>query len=141
MTTFRRHAFVSSAVTITILTLGACVSASSRPVLDGPVSTGIGPLTIRFENSARERVDVYLIGAKREWLLGRVATGAIANLRLPEEAIAEGWMVQLAVLPGERLTFAAARDPRAVLTVAQPAAAILSQRWTFSQGDLKSLSY
>jgi hypothetical protein len=124
------------------LALGACVSAPSRPVLDGPISTETHPLTIRFDNLVRKSVDVYLIGAKREWLLGRVAPGAIASLRLPDEALAEGaMMVRLAVLAGERPTFAAARHARAVLTVAQPASGILSQRWTFSQGDLTSLRH
>ncbi len=123
------------------LALGACVSAPSRPVLDGPISTETRPLTIRFDNLARERVDVYLIGAKREWLLGRIAPGAIETLRLPDGALAEESMIRLAVLTGERLTFAAARNPRAVLTIAQPASAILSQQWTFSQGYLTSLRH
>jgi hypothetical protein len=50
-------------------------------------------------------------------------------------------MIRLAVLTGERLTFAAARHARAVLTIAQPASAVLSQRWTFSQGYLTSLRH
>jgi hypothetical protein len=143
MTTLCRRAFVSIAATMTMtLALGACVSAPSRPVLDGPISTETRPLTIRFDNLSRENVDVYLIGAKREWLLGRVAPGAIASLRLPDGALAEGsMMVRLAVLAGERMTLAAARHARAVLTVAQPTSTILSQRWTFSQGDLTSLPH
>jgi hypothetical protein len=140
MTTLRRRAFVSIAATMTMtLALGACVSAPSRPVLNAPISTETRPLTIRFDNLARESVDVYLIGAKREWLLGRVAPGAIASLRLPDGALAEGsMMVRLAVLAGERPTFQAARHARATLTVAQPATAILSQQWRFSQGELTS---
>ncbi len=144
MTTLCRHAFVSIAGTMTMtLALGACVSAPLRPVLDGPISTETRPrLTIGFENLARESVDVYLIGAKREWLLGRVAPGAIASLPLPDGALAEGSvMVRLAVLAGEQMTLAAARDARAVLTLAQPASAILSQRWTFSQGHLTSVPH
>ena len=142
MTTLCRRAFVSLIATITAtLALGGCASSPSRPISDAPISTLTGPLTIRFENFAREGVDVYLIGPKRQWLLGKVATGANASLRIPEEAVVEGWMVQLAVVPSGPLTFAAVRDPRAVLTVAQPATGILSQRWTFSQGDLKSQWY
>ena len=141
MTTSCRRAFVSFAATIT-LALGACVHAPSRPVPDPLISTDALPLTFRFDNLARERVDVYLIGAKREWLLGRVEPGAIASLRIPEGALAEGSMfVRLAVLAGERLTFEAARHARARLTVAQPASAILSQRWRFSQGELTSLEH
>jgi hypothetical protein len=37
------------------------------------------------------------------------------------------------------VTLQAARHPRAKLTIAQPAAAILSQRWKFAQGELTSL--
>jgi hypothetical protein len=97
------------------------------------------PLTIRFDNFGRERVDVYLIGTKREWLLGRVDPGGVASLRIPEEALAKGSMqVRLAVIAGEPVTFAAARNPRARLTVPQPASTILSQQWRFSQGELTS---
>jgi hypothetical protein len=124
---------------IITLALGACVRAPSRPVPDGLMSTDTRPLTIRFDNLAQEGVRVYLIGEKREWLLGRVEPGATAILRVPDEALVEGsTMVRLAVLVGERVTFEAARHARA-LTVAQPASAILSQRWAFSQGELISL--
>jgi hypothetical protein len=124
------------------LGLGACASVPSRPVASQPISTVDDLLSIRFDNPSRETVDVYLIGTKREWRLGRVAPGAVASLRLPDEAFAQGsMMVRLAVLAGGRVTFDAARDPRAVLSVAQPASTILSQRWTFSQGNLMSLRY
>lgn len=141
MTTLCRRAFVSIFVAMTF-PLGACVSASSRPVQNRPVSTLAELLTIRFDNISREPVDVYLIGMKREWMLGRVAPGAVASLRLPDEAFAGGsTMVRLAVLAGEPETLAAARDPRAVLTIAAPASAFLSQRWTFTQGNLISVPY
>jgi hypothetical protein len=141
MTTLCRRAFVSIAATMTItLGLGACLSTPSRAVLDEVMSTDKHKLTIRFDNLAREHVDVYLIGEKREWPLGRVAPGAIAHLRVPDGALAENsTMVRLAVLTGERRTLQAARHARAALTIAQPASAILSQRWKFSQGQLTSL--
>jgi hypothetical protein len=141
MTTSRQRAFVSTAAIMTItLALGACIGASSHSEPNAPISIDALPLTIRFDNTARERVDVYLIGAKREWVLGRVEPGAIASLRIPEEVLAKGSMyVRLAVLAGEPLTFEAARNPRARLSIAQPAATILSQEWTFSQGELTPL--
>jgi hypothetical protein len=100
------------------------------------------PLTIRFDNGAREHVHVYLVGRHRQWLLGRVEPGARATLRIPKAALA-GYLgvVQLAVLTGERLTLQAARHSRATFTVAQPASAILSQRWMFAQGQLTSLPF
>lgn len=134
MTTLRQPAFVSMASKLAMaLGLAACVNAGSGPT-PGAISSAIPPYTIRFDNNARDNVDVYLIGEKREWHLGRVAIGAIENLRLPDEALAQGSMLRLAVVVGERLTLDAARDPRAVLTIRQTAASILSRRWGFSQG-------
>ena len=137
MTTSCRRAFVSIAATIvTTLALGACAHAPSRPAPD-LLSIDADLPTIRFDNLGPERVDVYLIGAKREWLLGRVEPAAIARLRIPEGAFADGSkFVRLAVLAGERLTFQAARHPRAKLTIALPPSALLSQRWSYSRGEL-----
>jgi hypothetical protein len=141
MTTLCRRAFVSISVTVTFA-LGACVSASSRPVPDRPISRGANLLSIHFDNLSRQAVDVYLIGTKREWMLGRVAPGGVANLRLPDEAFeGRSMTVRLAVLAGERESFAAARDPRAVFSITEPASAVLSQRWSFSEGNLVSLPY
>jgi hypothetical protein len=120
------------------LTLGACFQAAS--VRDGPLSMDEALLRFRFDNGGREHVHVYLIGEKREWLLGRVEPGAIAILRIPEESLVENAaFVRLAVIAGERMTLQAARNPRAMLTLGQPASAILSQEWMFSQGSLTSL--
>jgi hypothetical protein len=127
------------------LTLGACLPGQSRPAWDAPASADgmdAHPLAVRFDNDAREHVHVYLVGVggQRQWLLGRVEPGARATLRIPEAALAERQgFVQLAVLTGERMTPQVARNPRAMLTVAQPASAILSQRWTFAQGQLTPL--
>ena len=140
MPTLRRRALVSLLATVTIsLTLGACFQAAS--VRGGPSPLDDGLLAIRFDNGGREHVHVYLIGEKREWLLGRVEAGAIATLRIPEESLAEdAKFVRLAVIAGERVTLQAARNPRATLTLAQPASAVLTQQWTFSHGRLTSVS-
>ena len=138
MTTPRTRALVSIAVTMTVaLSLGACFRGAPRPSQDGPPVLEGRTLTLRFDNDAREYVHVYLIGTKREWLLGRVEPGAVARLRIPEESLAgnSGFM-QLAVVTGGRLTMQASRDPRARLTVAQPASAILLHQWKFTQGQL-----
>jgi hypothetical protein len=85
-------------------------------------------------------VHVHLIGEQREWMLGRVEPGARATLRLPAAALSTnpGFM-RLAVLTGERATVRAARAPGALYTIAQPAAALLGQRWMFVQGQVMSL--
>ena len=143
MTTICRRTFVSIAATIALpLALGACVSASSRPVPDPVISSGANLLSIHFDNFSTQTVDVYLIGTTREWMLGRVAPGGVANLRLPDEAFAPGsMMVRLAVIAGEPKTVAAARDPRAVFTITDLASALLSKRWSFSRGSVVSLPY
>jgi hypothetical protein len=123
------------------LALGACVPGPSGPAFDRPATLRGRPLTIRFDNNGREHVHVYLVdGRQRQWLLGRVEPWSLETLRIPAAALAGNpGFVQLTVLRGERMTPQAARNPRAVFTLAQPVSAILSQRWVFAQGQLTPL--
>ncbi|CAN5314426.1 hypothetical protein BH09GEM1_BH09GEM1_32310 [soil metagenome] len=145
MTTPRISSVVSLVAALGItFTLGACVSANPRVASDVSASADPRPQTIRFDNTGREFVHVYLVGAKREWLLGRVEPGARASLRVPEEAMTDdAGSMQLAVLVGARVTLGAVRASRMAITIAQPGAALLDQRWTYSQtsatGQLTSL--
>ena len=134
MTTPRTHSLVSLAVALTLaLTLGGCASAPSRSASDAFVATDGPALAMRFDNTAGDYVHVYLIGARRQWLLGRVEAGERTTLRFPDAALAgdEGWM-RLAVLVGRNKTMRAADDPRAAITSALPAAKMLTRRWVFS---------
>lgn len=135
MTTLRSRLYVSVIAALTVtLVLGGCASTPSRPASDAIAPSEGGQLAFRFDNEARDNVHVYLVGAKREWLLGRVAPGARATLRIPEEALAEdAGFVRLAVLAGQRATLRAAGESRAATSIDQPVAAIVSQRWTFSK--------
>jgi hypothetical protein len=135
MTTPRRRSLVSLAAALTVtLALGACASAPSRLAPEASAPVEGPPPTIRFDNDARDYVHVYLVGLKREWLLGRVEPGARAALRIPDEALAEdAGSMRLAVLAGTRVTQHAAGAARAALSLEQPAGTLLSQRWTFSQ--------
>ena len=137
MPTLRRRAFVSVIATVSLsLTVAGCFQAAQG----GRSRQSDVPPSIRFDNDAREHVHVYLIGEKREWLLGRVEAGAIAMLRIPEESLAgDPMFVRLVVIPGEGITLRAARHVRATPTLAQPLLDIVSQRWRFSQGSLTSL--
>jgi hypothetical protein len=137
MPTLRRRAFVSVIATMSLsLTVAGCFQAARG----GPSRQNDVPPSIRFDNDAREHVHVYLIGEKREWLLGRVEAGAIAMLRIPEESLAgDPTFVRLVVIAGDGVTLQAARHARATPTLAQPVSDILSQRWRFSQGSLTSL--
>lgn len=141
MTTPRTRPIVSLAAGLSLaLALGACVRGQAGPALDGPTSMQEPALTIRFDNDAREHVHVYLIGDKREWLLGRVEAGTRRTLKIPAASRASGeGFVQLAVIAGERPTLQAARNSRAMLALAQPASEIVAQRWMLTQGQLTSL--
>ena len=126
---------LSTALTAT-LALGSCARNPSPATSDGTAATA-ERLTIRFDNEAQTYVDVYFIDEKREWWLGRVAPGALAKLRIPEAALsAAAGYVRLAVLAGVPRSAQAARDPRATITIAQPASALLAQQWTFRQTQL-----
>ena len=138
MPTPRPYLLVSlAAITIMTLALGAC--APSHSATEGPSPVAAAPHTLRFDNQARSYVHVYLVGETREWLLGRIEPGASATLRIPEGSLESNpGFVQLAVVAGAEVTLQAARDRRARLTIAQPAAMLLSQRWRLSQGELTS---
>jgi hypothetical protein len=142
MTTPHPRAVVSIAATIAItLALGACVPGLSRPAFERPLPTGGGPLTIRFDNDAREYAHVYLVdGQQHQWLLGHVEPWSRVTLRIPPGAfVGSSGFMRLAVVTGERMTPHAALNPRATFTAAQPAAAIVSQRYLFAQGMLTPL--
>jgi len=143
MTTPRPYVLVSrAAMTILTLALGACASAPARPALEqpSPIEAGqVGQVSLRFDNQARSYVHVYLVGEKREWLLGRVEPGAVATLRIPDGSLESNpGFVQLAVVEGKQVTQQAARDARAQLTIAQPASSILARQWRFVPGQLTS---
>ena len=137
---FRSMVSVSSLTVAMMVTLVA--GCARGPAADG--RRAIAPerapqATIRFENEAEVQVDVYLVAEQREWRLGRVAPGAIAQLALPDAALtSERGTVRLAAIAGGPLSLQAARDQRATFTIAQPAAELLGQRFTFSQQQAAS---
>ena len=141
MTTQRPYTLVSrTAITILMLALGACAGSGARSATYGPSTIEAHSLTIRFDNQALDHVHVYLIGQRREWLLGRVEPGAVAMLRMPDDVFdSDPGYVRLAVLAGGGVSQTAARDPRALLTISQDPSTILSRGWRFSQGQLTSL--
>jgi len=142
MTTPRTRALVSLGAMLTITTtLTACAPTPARLANDAVVpAESSAPLSIRFDNGERERVQVYLVGERREWLLGRVEPGAVAVLKVPDAwRESTSGVVQLAVVRGERSTLQVSRDSRAMLSVAQPMSVLTTQRWRVAQGQLSQL--
>ena len=112
--------------------LGACATAAPSRMRDDRTVTH---LTVRVENSSRERIRVYLVGERREWFLGPVEAGMVSLLTVPERSLGAG-TVQLAVLTGAGASMQVGRDPHAVTSMGQPMGALLGQRWTYAHGML-----
>ncbi|HET7187109.1 MAG TPA: hypothetical protein VFI52_03095 [Gemmatimonadaceae bacterium] len=134
MTTPHTRSLVSRVAALTLtLALVGCASAPVQLARDVSAPTEEAPPSIRFDNDARAYVHVYLVGLRREWLLGRVAPGARVTLRVPQDALAEDeGPMRLAVLMGERITYRSAADVRTASALPRPAAEILSREWTFA---------
>jgi hypothetical protein len=91
---------------------------------------------IQVDNDSRDPIDVYLVAETREWFVGRVAPGVKTWLPVPERALSSSpGMVRLVALPNAPRSMSARRDPRAIVSLSQPATALIDQRWAFTQGQ------
>lgn len=118
--------------------LEGCARASVRP---DPVDVSRARAeSLRFDNEGRDRLDIYLVGEKRSWRLGRLEPGAARWLRVPADIPPNDLArMQLVVLANAELTVAPMRDPRAVTTIRQPVFVLAAQRWAFADGQLKGV--
>lgn len=117
---------------VTSLVLAACAPYHRPPVWDGREILDARPVTVRFDNEGTDAVDVYLVGDRREWRLGRVVAGGVARLVIPEDAIVESvGFVRLAAIEGGPPSARAALDPRTRYGIAQPIADLPRQRFVF----------
>src|SRR5688500_10881045 len=138
MRTLSTRALVSM---LALSSLGACRTHTGAGGAGLPASAQEQParLAIRFDNTSRERVNVYLVGESREWSLGRVEAGGTAWLPLPRQSIREPGNVRIVAVAGGTTSLQAGRDGRGVATLAQPLQAVIEQRWVFAPGQLTSL--
>jgi hypothetical protein len=94
--------------------------------------------TITFHNNGRDRIQVYLIGEKEDWLLGRLEPLETAHLRLPESPYATGEeAVVLAVLPGWARSLAPRGDRRVTLSLKEYTKNLPGEEWIFVNGQLQ----
>lgn len=122
---------------VAAVVLGGCASARRPVVWDASDVLADGAPTIRFDNQGQREVDVYLVGDRQEWRLGRVAAGATAKLDIPEAAIVESaGFVRLAVIAGGPPSARAGLDPRSRFSIAQPLAELPQQRFTYVERQL-----
>jgi hypothetical protein len=136
MSPFRTRAL---AALLGVVSLGACATRSAGPATPSTAAAAARPVIVA-ENEGRDWLDVYVLHELGEWYLGRLAPGARATLPLPAALRGDvSPTVRLAVLPGAARTTHPSRDPRTVVSIAQPVSAVLGQRWTFVQGQLTGL--
>ena len=96
--------------------------------------------SFRFDNQGRDRVDVYLVGEKRSWRIGRLEPGQARWLRVPRDVPPNDMArVQMVVLANAELTVTPMQNTRAVTTIRQPVYVLSGQRWAFADGQLKAL--
>lgn len=94
--------------------------------------------TITFHNSGRERIQVYLVGQKDDWLLGRLEPMETAHLRLPEASAAPtDEAMALAIVPGWSRSLAPRSDRRATLSILEYRHALPGEEWSFVNGQLQ----
>ncbi len=119
-------------------TLQGCTSSAVRPAPSELARERAESL--RFDNDGRDRVDVYLVGEKRSWRIGRLEPGQARWLRIPHDIPPNDLpRLQLVVLANAEVTVAPMRDPRAVTTIRQPVFVLAGQRWAFAAGQLNGV--
>ena len=122
------------------LAVSACATGAPAPAA-GAFAPAARPAVVA-ENGGGEWLDVYLVHELGEWHLGRLAPGARTALPLPAAFRADATgLVRLVALAGTARTTRPSRDPRAVVTIAQPVTHVLGQRWTFAHGQLTGLRF
>ncbi len=122
--------------------LGACarVQSAENPVsAPSSAEASVDRPAIPFDNQAGVYVDVYLIADQHQWRLGRVMPGGRATLQVPSDDLAKiSGFVQLAVLANAPVSLQVARDPHAILTIAQPLSVLVTQGWAFAASQSAS---
>jgi hypothetical protein len=93
--------------------------------------------TVKVQNQSRDRIHVYLIAPRGEWLLGRVEPLQTVWLSLPvgSSAARGGWN-SLAVVAGWSRSLQPTREFGSVLSVRQPIGALMTQNWVFTGSQL-----
>jgi hypothetical protein len=94
--------------------------------------------TITFRNQSRDRIQVYLIGEREDWLLGRLESLESAEFRLPESAFrSTAQSIVLAVIPDWSRNLQPRRDPRATLSLKEPLMVLAGEEWIFVSGQFQ----
>src|SRR5512138_905300 len=122
-----------------VSTLAACLVIASC-ASPGAKSAGRPEpsATITFHNQGRDRIQIYLVGEKEDWLIGRLEPLQTAHLALPQFGIASAPLgVALVVIPGWSGNAQPRRDPRAAVSIDQVSDNLPGEEWIFLNGQLQ----
>ena len=122
-----------------LITVAACLLSASC-VQHGRSAPGeLAPsATITFHNQGRDRVQVYLVGEKEDWLIGRLEPLETARLPLPQFGFASApQAVALAVVPGWTRNLQPRRDPHATVSIDEISDNLAGEEWIFVNGLLQ----
>ena len=128
---------MNSAVIRGVITLAASflIWACVSPRASGRASPDT---TITFHNQGRDRIQVYLVGEKQEWLIGRLEPRQTARLALPQFGIASTpQAVALAVVPGWSRNSQPRRDSRTTVSIEEVSDNLAGEEWVFVDGRLQ----
>jgi hypothetical protein len=94
--------------------------------------------SITLHNQGRDRIQVYLVGEKEDWYIGRLEPLETAHLVLPQFGFASAARaVSLAVVPGWSRSLEPRREPRATFSFDEITDNLPGQEWTFVNGQLE----
>lgn len=121
-----------------LIAVAACLVSASCIRSSGSASGELAPsATITFHNQGRDRVQVYLVGEKEDWLIGRLEPLQTARLALPRFGFESSpQAVAIAVVPGWSRTLQPRREPRATLSIDEVNDDLPGQEWIFVNGQL-----
>lgn len=120
------------------IAIAACLVCAScvRPGRTAPGELAPRP-TITFRNQGRDRIRVYLVSEKREWLIGRLEPLETAHLVLPEFGfVTASRAVSVAVVPGWFTHARPLRAPGATSSIDELTDNLPGEEWIFVDGQI-----
>lgn len=122
-----------------MIAVAACVLSAACFRAGGAASGELAPgATITFHNQGRDRIQVYLVGEKEEWLIGRLEPLETARLALPQFGfVTASRAVSVAVVPGWFTNLQARHEPRAAFSIDECTENLPGQEWRFVNGQLE----
>lgn len=122
-----------------VRTLAACLAIASC-VSPGAKSPGRPEpsATITFHNKGHDRIQVYLVGEKENWLIGRLEPLQTADLAIPQFGFASAPLgVAVVVVPGWSRSQQPRLDPRAAVSSDEVSDNLPGEEWIFVDGRLQ----